>query len=550
LTNRIAAMVRRIAPGALLWIVGLGFGAVTLRNWIQLNDEGLMLQAAARISEGQVPYRDFWWFYPPGQSYLLALIWKLTGPSLIPWRLVRAASDATVALLVWRLALRRGGRFPALAAWLASILAVSSATGPHPYPIAMAFALSALLLLERRPALAGAFAGAAAVWRIEFAAYLALGCAIGLAVRGGALRPFVRFAAGGFAVAAAAYVPMVVAAGAARSWELLVRYPVLEFGKYQTLPFPLVWDGGGNARGLDLLAQVLSYHGPLALVLTLLASGLALLALRRDGGWLELATFVFGFGMANYLVVRADAFHTGPLAIIDSVLVAWAVSALLEARRKRGVALAPMGSGRKVVAVGATFVCAAGLCWGIADTAWKRIREVDQARAAVEIPLSVADGVREMPVTRCSLRGAPIQLCRTSDLVATVKWVDSHVAPDQSIYVTTSRSDLVTAGAPLFYILAGRSNATKYDIAAPGVVTSAAVQAEIIRDIASRRAVVVRDGAGITAAPEPNLAGKSSGVRILDQWLARNYVEAARFGVWSVLEPRSGARDRGAADAR
>ena len=31
-----------------------------------------MLQAAARIADGEVPYRDFWWFYPPGQPYLLA----------------------------------------------------------------------------------------------------------------------------------------------------------------------------------------------------------------------------------------------------------------------------------------------------------------------------------------------------------------------------------------------------------------------------------------------------------------------------------------------
>ena len=548
--TRHGARLRRIAPGALLWLAGLAVGVVTLRNWIQVNDEGLMLQAAARIADGQIPYRDFWWFYPPGQSYLLALIWKLTGPSLIPWRVVRAVSDATVALLVWRLALRRGGSIPALFAWLAAILAVSSATGPHPYPIAMSFALAALLLLDRRPGVAGALAGAAAVWRIEFAAYLALGCAVGLAVRGAGLKPFLRFLAGGIVVAAAAYVPMVLAAGASRSWELLVRYPVLEFGKYQTLPFPLVWDGGGNARGLDLVAQFLSYHGPLVLILTLAASGVALLALRRDGGWLELATFIFGFGMANYLVVRADAFHTGPLAIIDSVLVAWAISGLIEARRRRAILPVPVGFARRFVAVAAVSVASVGLCWGIADTGWKRIREIDQARGAVEIPLTVAGGVREMPVTRCSLRGAPVQLCRTSDLVATVNWVDSHVPEDQPIYVTTSRSDLVTAGAPLFYILAGRNNATRYDIAAPGVVTSAAVQREMIRDIAARRAVVVRDGAGITAAPEPNLAGKSSGVRLLDQWLDRNYVEAARFGVWTVLEPRSAVTSGGAADAR
>ena len=133
--------VRSAAPATALWILGLGVGALTLKDWIQLNDEGLMLQAASRISSGQLPYRDFWWFYPPGQPYLLALLWKLSGPSLVPWRVLRAVVDATVALLAWRLAGRRAGRAPALLAWAVAIFAVSSATGPHPYPIALMFAL-------------------------------------------------------------------------------------------------------------------------------------------------------------------------------------------------------------------------------------------------------------------------------------------------------------------------------------------------------------------------------------------------------------------------
>ena len=52
--------VRRLIPGVGIWLAGVAVGALSLRNWIQLNDEGLMLQAAARIAEGQVPYRDFW----------------------------------------------------------------------------------------------------------------------------------------------------------------------------------------------------------------------------------------------------------------------------------------------------------------------------------------------------------------------------------------------------------------------------------------------------------------------------------------------------------
>lgn len=532
-----------------LWLAGLLLGMVTLRNWIQLNDEGLMLQAAARIAGGQVPYRDFWWFYPPGQPYLLALIWKLAGPSLIPWRVVRAVADATVALLVWRLALKRSGPVPALFAWLASILAVTGATGPHPYPIAMIFALGALLVLDRRPGAAGVLIGLAAAWRIEFAAYLGLGCVVGLAVRGAGAGPLARLVGAGVASAALVYVPMVVAAGWRDSWELLVRYPVLEFGKYQTLPFPLVWDGGGNAKGTDLIAQILSYHLPLALIATLAASSAALLLSRRPGRWLELATGIFGFGMANYLVVRADAFHTGPLAIVDAVLVAWAIGAVSDVRRSRGWRQAPVGRWRpRFAALAAAFACF-GIAWSIADTGWKRVREVREARAAVAIDLAVADGAREMPVTRCSLRGEPLQTCRTSDLVSMVRWVDAHVPPSRPIYVATRRSDLMTAGAPLFYVLAGRQNATAYDIAAPGVVTSAKVQGEIIRELQRSDAPVVRYSAGITAAPEPNLAGKSSGVTLLDDWLRRNYVEAARFGVWTVLEP-AGSSSRRGADAR
>ena len=48
-------------------------------------------------------------------------------------------------------------------------------SGPHPFPIALALVLGALLAFESRPALAGVLVGAAAAWRIEFAAFAGLG---------------------------------------------------------------------------------------------------------------------------------------------------------------------------------------------------------------------------------------------------------------------------------------------------------------------------------------------------------------------------------------
>jgi hypothetical protein len=325
---------------------------------------------------------------------------------------------------------------------------------------------------------------------------------------------------------------------------------VLEFGKYQTLPFPLVWDGGGNAQGIDLVAQFVSYHMPLALIVALVASLAALFLSRREGRWIEVAAGVFGIGMANYLVVRADAFHTGPLAVMDAVLGAWAIGAVLQVRHERHWSVAPQFGWRPRLALVAALIASIGLGWSLVDTVWKRGREVRQANHARVINLPIADGVKELAQTRCSLRGEPVQLCSLADLEQAVAWVDANSSGP--IYVATKRSDLITAGAPLFYVLAGRANVTRYDIAAPGVLTSAKVQLEIIDRLQATGATVVRYEAGITAAPEPNLAGQSSGVRLLDAWLQRNYSEVARFGVWVVLAPSATAKppSLGAAEAK
>ena len=109
-----------------------------------------------------MPYSDFWWFYPPGQPYLLAGLWELFGPSLLLWRVLRVLCDAGVAVLVYALALRGGASRGWRSRWLAATLAMAYPTGPHPFPLTLVLALAALLLFERRPLVAGALAGMAA----------------------------------------------------------------------------------------------------------------------------------------------------------------------------------------------------------------------------------------------------------------------------------------------------------------------------------------------------------------------------------------------------
>src|ERR1700755_2144768 len=46
-------------------------------------DEGIILQGAQRILDGQVLYRDFFSFFTPGSYYLLALIFRIFGNSYL-----------------------------------------------------------------------------------------------------------------------------------------------------------------------------------------------------------------------------------------------------------------------------------------------------------------------------------------------------------------------------------------------------------------------------------------------------------------------------------
>jgi hypothetical protein len=512
---------------ALLFAGAALLSGVTLLGGIQPNDEGLMLAAASRIAEGQVPYSDFWWFYPPGQPYLHAGLWELFGPSLLVWRIVRVLCDATVAVLAYVLAVR-GGASPrlALASWLAAALAMAYPSGPHPFSPTLALALAALLLFERRPLAAGALAGVAAAWRIEFAAYLALGVVLAYAVRG---QGFPR-AAGSFLGAAAAaalllYAPVVAAAGVGDSWDLLVRYPIEDFGEYQSLPFPLDYDGPLNTDSIggffsDSAENLLVFYLPLALMLgvagALVALGLGFWRQR----WGRVASAVFAIGMAHYLVTRPDVFHTAPLAVMLAVLAAWAITDWREKEprpgQERSLLRAAAFAGAALSAGAVAYAIVEGL-----DRRWLELR-TDYA----ELRLPIADGVRVRSGERAALERA-------------VRHVRERVPEGQPIYVATRRSDLVSSGYPLFYVLAGRPNPTRYDIQAPGVVTSAPVQREIVRDLErTRTPLVVRWTAPLSAVREPNRGGEPTGVTILDDHLRRAYRRAARYGDFVILERR------------
>lgn len=81
-------------------------------------DEGIALQGAARILQGQIPYRDFFSFYTPGSYYWNAWLMKVFGDSIVVPRTVVLLYGAMFSVLTFVLAKRMASRTGAVVASL------------------------------------------------------------------------------------------------------------------------------------------------------------------------------------------------------------------------------------------------------------------------------------------------------------------------------------------------------------------------------------------------------------------------------------------------
>ena len=479
---------------ALFALAALLSGA-TIWWGVNPHDEGLVLQAGARISEGQLPYRDFYANYGPGQYFLSGALDLVFGPSLLVWRVVRVALDATVALLAYALVRRDALEPLALAAWLAVAAAMAFPSIPHPNPAALALGFGALLLARRSPAVAGALCGAAFAFRFDLGVAAAAGAALA-AIEAGGVRAAARVAAAAALVGALLVVP-VVAAAPGDFWDQTFGFALDEQG-LQRLPLPGAYEGGFEPN------RLLQHYFPYVLLGT---SALWLAAAVRGRFPLRLwAPAPLALAGVLYLLARADVYHLVPLAAVLPVLLATAAAREREA--------------------GCT-ACVIALVLPLALIALhgldrKRIQLLDPPPLAA-IDVDVADGVQ-----------APEREARALSAVA--RYVRENAPPGEPVFVANPRHDLVRVGNPLVYVLADRPNPTRYDVMQPGVVTTAPVQREIVEDLrAGRPSVVVRWLSPAADLAEPNGAGESSGVRILDRYLERTYDPVARFGDYELM---------------
>jgi hypothetical protein len=536
-----------------LWLAAAIISGFTARRYLGPLDEGILMQAATRMADGQWPWRDFGWSYGPGEPLVVLALGKAFGPSLLWWRVLRVAADATAALLVYLLVRNRRPSW-ALPAWAAAAFTAAQPTSANPTAPALTFALAALLAAERdNPRWAGLLAALAAFWRPDVGAIAALAAAATLlatrnASAAGAPRP--EAPRGDTldhvdAPAAGAPRPEVprgdtldhVAAPAAGAPR-----PEVPRGDTPDRGDAAVWPethaGGAFATTTGRVAArrnavttlvvaagaLLAFYAPF-----LVAAGpgrvwdALVVQATRDGEWWRLP---LGFGGGD-----AKDFVTWLLPFAALITLG------LAARRARGLAV--LGAGAVVYFVSrADLEHAQGLLIVAAGAAaFARPRVIGVAMLGGLLAVGVANRASALlrpPDLRPfeHVRVPPEEAAALPRLIADVR---SRVPRGEPIYVAPLRSDLVTFSNPLLYYLVDRPNVLHRDVL---LQAKPEEQEAIVRSLErAQPRVIIRWLAAESAEPEPNRRGRPSGSTALDEYIAANYREAARYGDYALLVP-------------
>jgi len=503
-----------------------------LRGWPALTsgyegpyDEGNTLCAATRVLAGETPYRDFWSLHAPGTTWLLSGAFRVFGSTLGVERAVKLGVVVLAAVLLFLLArLAARTRWAAAAALLFVILPTQTLS-LRSRDTGLVLVLATLLAAcsptdrpRRRALLAGLLAGLTFWFKQDFVAAAAVAGAIAVAaqavrdapparrLRAAFFDALVPFTVGLFAGLTTLVATLAARGNFAEFFRQAIAFPAASFGRFRSIPVSLRfrqlrWAFGGEISLNELLnAGALPILFLAALAAALAAAAWGAIALRRGGKVATssavalLAPSIAGLLLLAAPYRRADLEHLNPALALELV-------AMVALAGPRDSSSAP-----RLRAVGAALFAAVGLVTFTAPSAaW----------------------------------GAAIP----PDLAATARFVRANSSPGERIFVGNDRHDRLVYNAPFVYFLSGRPNATRYDNLHPGVVTTRPVQEEIVRALESSGArwLVLWDS---PPPVEPNDSWISSGVVVLDEWIARRAREAARFGSYRVLKVEEPATPR------
>lgn len=513
------------------------FYLASLPLGLNLFDEGIGLTSAERVARGDIPYRDFWSVYAPAGPYLYGGWMSLFGFSVLSARILTAVLLLASAFAMFSIARRLASPAAGLAAFFVAIVwFIANPLHARPLAPAILALLAGLILILRyfregrgSPFAIGLVGGVLTLFRHDWGFCFCLGfvaASLTSAVLGKAsspgravLRPLIgRLLSHAGGILALLVPAILILLKHVRGRDLLSQLVLVHFGGPSAewaLPLPLPFvprlsTSPPFSSGQILLAgwEGIGFYIPMAVFLFVGWRILAGKERQTGTAAFQAAALACGFGLYTQLYHRSDMEHALSATLIATLLLI------------RGFEV-PFRKW-KAAAAGGLLLFVASLPFFRGLQAFSLYGRSDSVR----MTLPRSRGIVARPFIALDLQKAA---GRVRDLVP----------PGERIFVGLHRHDLIQFNDALFYFLAERLPATKYHDLPRGIATTAEVQREIIRELdrGPVRCVVLFKSHlyGDPSNLEPNRSRFSSGVHLLDEYIAVHYRREALEGQYLIL---------------
>jgi hypothetical protein len=548
------------------WIAGLVFAvafvvmAISMNREISLYDEGVILTGSTRVMEGAVPHRDFYVPYGPAQFSLLALLFKIFGPSVLVERLwdvlMKAAAVACVFLVGKRLTSTTWSLVTSAlcVVWLSYI----GVPGWPVWPALFILMIEANLMLSvfdgeagaGRLIAAGVCVGLATLFRYDIgflisaseSTVLLLYCLFREENAGERLRRSAIVLAQFWGGTALVCVPVAIAYFLSGSvgdfWFDVVTFPMRFYAAMRGLPLPSGFFSGLSAPDTEYIVY-LPLAAVIASVVALLNRNYFLVAGNPDARSADadslrlkwklglLTAIVLAFYAKAY--VRVSAVHVG-LALVVSFITLSVVASVYTRRRPPLVAIA-LGFALLVGLLPTLHAAGHVALAAVTNISWAL--RTNRSNPELAQGSGASGSCRPAPGlerTACFVLGP--------DQTRTVQYLQARIAPGQPVFVGLLRHDKVVANDVGFYFVSKLRPITKWYQFDPGLQTSAIIQMRIAGDLERVRPEYVVLDSTWEHLVEPNDSAVSSGVLVLDHYIADHYQRMATFGTCFVLKRR------------
>jgi hypothetical protein len=538
---------------AFVFLISFVFLFLGMDRGFDFYDEGLILVGAMRVAAGQVPHRDFYANYGPGQFYTLAWLFHLFGSSVFVERIYDLALRSATVTVAYGITAAYCKRWVAVctgivcAFWLFSSGLPTIAYPIIPIlPLVLLGSLSLLPVFQGelrkwRALLPGGITGLVALFRYDVGFALAVVQLVSIA-----LAAFLNKSSGGsgrgstkstlllyvLGIAAVFLPPAVLYLAVAPIHPFIhdiILYPAKYYARARRVPFP-----GIRWRSLENLAVYL----PVVVSILAIYSLVIDKDRSRDHAASEddvaykqnrvgLLTLFGLLGTAFYVkgIVRISIGQM--LLSLVPTIITLAVLYDYTPRKQRSL--------HRIVQW--------TMALSIFTATWSALKEV---RVLYLSHQSVLQEVLSPPGP-ASIRswtdwcGVPNRLhtglCFLVDPShdEVVSYLSAHTKPSERIFIGLTRHDRIVSNDLLTYFVSDRLPATRWSHFDPDLQTRADIQTQMIQEL-DRQTVryIVLESQYDSQVQPWNDSSKSSGITLLDDYIRRSYRQVEEWGGLSV----------------